>query len=496
MALSILQSPASYTFARQPTVFLLKDAANVNKQGFSFVASLFDENGDLIVSMNIPKRPVNGFGLVDLSDYLSAYVNEEEDIVPGANEFLRAPNFARNYTIQFGEKSDLFTYFDYGFGPAGKTLLSSATDRHDFVVSDRVLVTQDPGYLYPSLDGEQVVISVPDEFSIVLDLSFPGVGPASPGSVRHINGESIVYTGITGFTGVTIAGAIPREEFTEYGSTRFVPSSSTASCDIMTLCPDGFRVKLDSQMFVPVPNLISTLTYMRITTKNAAGTTLGVYGWQIDSAIRFSDLPFVFAPCGPANLTDQNNTWSGPTSDIFAGVDHYYVGFMQNSSASDDPVISTREMRIDIDDRCDPFQESFTLLFCDALGAWSPFTFNSRSDEVHQTKKDVFLRSDFGRIQSEAYNYSNKRRGLEVYNAEHVRTYVVRSDWMTTEESEYFVQCFTAARAFWCKSATKFLPIILSDGKVERLKPEQEDDPTMIRYEISFALAYAEPPRV
>lgn len=494
MAVTILQSPQQYTPAQHPVIYLMS-STNINKAGFGYVASVFDWQGNYLAPYDTVKRPDNGYGVTNLSDVLSAYVDHETDLIPGASGFIRANNFAKHYTFWVGEKAEYWSFGDSFYGPSGRVLFSSTTnDRHDFVIGDRVLVSQTHPFLYSQWEDEQVVMDVPDDYSFTIDQGFAS-GPTTPGKVRHLNGSSVVFSGMASGTGVVFGSTFYREEWTAYNQDHYIPSSTTASCGLLTNLPDGFRMASDSQAFLPVPNLPDYLTYQRVRTFDAQGNQLGVYGWQIPSEIRVDHdnrTPFVWAPFGPDNLRGTYNTWQGPTSNILSGVSYYLVGYMENSNAWDDPVIATREMRIDIDDRCTQFEKK-TVLFLDTKGAWIPWTFSMKHTEEHKIKKDTIYRGDYGEIVGAAYTFRNHRRGYDVIHATHTRSFDLRTDWLTDDESHYFSELVSSPKAFLIKDRTTFLPIILDDKTEKRLRIDQDDE---VMYTLSFSMAYNEPMQV
>lgn len=486
MAISILKTPDAYSPARQPTCFLL-NSDQTSKAGFGYFAHLFIDD-ELIGRFEIPKRPVNGLGVFDVSSVVRSYIDVETDLVPGYGGATVAPSFAKQYVVQFGEQLEYFSFDDSYYGPSGRVLFSSSTDQHDFEVGDSVLISQTPPFLFSEWEGQQTVMDVPDAYSFTIDQGFQS-GPTTPGKVRKADGSSLLFSGLTGWTGTSVAYSFDREEFVEFDSVDYVPSSSTAMSGLICNAPQGFRVSSTAQAFIPQLN-DNLCDWVRVVTLDANGSVLGVYGYQFGASVLVNDASFVYCGVGPVNLAASTYfTWTGSTSMFGSDVASYRIDFIGASTANNDATVATRSLLFELDDRCAPY-DRFDLLFCDKRGAWMPWSFVYKSDEKHTVKKQVYGRAEFGEISGSDYIFRNRKRGVDVYNLDHIVSYTVRTDWMTEEESVYFVELVSASNCFWMKDDDVYIPIIINDGTTERLKRFQEPD--LLRYELTFSKAYKE----
>jgi len=484
---TITQSPDLYTPSRSPTVFVVH-SDNINRTGFSYVGHLFDADGNLIAAEKIDKRP-SGYGIWDVGPILKNYIQHEADVHPGAVGFSAANSYFKTYSVSFGEKVDEWEFLDSFYSTAGRTGFSGTTP-HGLSVGDKIIVKQTPPYLYNEWEGSQVCMDIPDPYSVTIDHGFQS-GPTTPGVLLK-DGQSFTVTGLTSSSAHTVAGfTLSREDFTSYDSSLYIPDASNPGCNILTNCPDGYRIASHAQMFIPIANNGHN-RWLRITTLDRNGNTVGVYGVQSSlSSLSDPEVEFCFCGIGPANLSGvTHNTWVGSTTIFGPDVKSYRIGWMDSSTNNADPVINTRELHLVLDTRCAHYEE-FDLLFADKMGAWVPVRFPWRSDEIHNVKKQLYGRAGYGEDTGNgSFIFRNQRRGYDVHSVEHLKSFVLRSEWLTDPESLYFMELKSSPYAFWVKDRTTFLPLIIDDEKTTRLKIGQESE--RIRYELSCSMGYRE----
>jgi len=111
------------------------------------------------------------------------------ETIPKQNDLEIFHELTRTYKTSGANHRVKWDYEDYTYftssDPAlnGKTALKQLTPSypHDFEVGETVYVTTS----VPALNGALTVLSVPDMYTIVVDVSFPGSGPITPGEVAH-----------------------------------------------------------------------------------------------------------------------------------------------------------------------------------------------------------------------------------------------------------------------------------------------------------------------
>jgi hypothetical protein len=480
MAINILDSPQEFSPCYNPTHWLFNSSAK-NKAGFSYLVDIYTGQtvGSPLARLKVPKRPTTGYGLVDLASILRSEIDHEIDLLPGAGNFLPAPGYSRVYNVQLGESSDYYSFEDSYYGPNGFVLFSSSTDRHDFEVGDQVIVQQTAPYLFSEFNGPHIVYSVVDEFSFEIEEGFQS-GPVTPGKVYKADGSSISFSGLTSATGTTVGFSLPREEFTPWTTDRYIASPGNYAVELMTNAPDLKHMGRSGQGWIPVQT-DGEQNILFVLTKDSAGATVGSY--RIDqTGVTGSD--FSYCPAGPVNLTASTFTVISGPSDMFGASVATYSLRLANISGP-----SSESRTFTLDDRCVPF-ESFSILFADKMGAWFTTEFYYKNTEENTVKKQTFARAGYAKVVGSSVTYSDQRRGFEVYNVEHIRSYTVRSNWMHQEEGDYLVECLMSPRAFWVQDPETFIPLILDDVTVERIVGDQEKD--LIRYECTFTKAYKE----
>lgn len=111
------------------------------------------------------------------------------ETIPKQNDLDIFHELTRTYKVAGTNHRVKWDYEDYTYfvssDPAlnGKTALKQLTPSypHDFEVGETVYVTTS----IPALNGALTVIGVPDMYTIVVDVAFPGSGPVTPGEVAH-----------------------------------------------------------------------------------------------------------------------------------------------------------------------------------------------------------------------------------------------------------------------------------------------------------------------
>lgn len=480
MSLSILRSPDGLSSVYGPVHWLV-DSTNVNRDGFQYLANIYTGTSFVsIISLPVDKRPVTGYGLLDVSSVLRPYIDHERDLVPNSGGFIVAPHYALKYNIQWGESSNYFRFYDSLFHSSGYVMFSSNTgEEHSFIVGDEIIIQQDSPYLYDEFNGNHTVYEVVDPYAFTIAVGFQS-GPVTPGNVYRADGGQITQTGLTSGTSIVVGYGFDRLDLTSF-------DSDVVLSDLLTDAPDVMPITMDSQGWIPVRNT-SGYDVLRVITQASDGSTIGVYEYQ-SSVTSAANTEFAYVGIGPVNLLAGSYTVISGPSPIFSG-DVYQYNVAILSATSTNAVTELRTFRLD--DRCQP-HENFKLLFCDKKGAWMPFDFYLKSTEEHTVKKRTFTKAGYAEIQGNNVVYKDKNRGFDPYSTEHIISYTVRSEWLTQEQGDYLLSLLMTSRAYWCINSTTFVPIVLDDSSIDRQYDRIGEENRLIRYEATYTKAYKQP---
>lgn len=110
------------------------------------------------------------------------------ETVPKPTDIDIYHELSRTYPVDSGDHVVNWDYEDFVFWPSsgptnGYTALIQLNPSrpHVFEVGETVYVTTSA----PGISGARRVIEVPDQFTVVIDLLFPGSGPTTPGKIAH-----------------------------------------------------------------------------------------------------------------------------------------------------------------------------------------------------------------------------------------------------------------------------------------------------------------------
>jgi hypothetical protein len=482
MAFSINRTPPPYSPAFNPQHWLV-DSDESNKEGFEYFTQIHID-GQTYPSIDVPKKPLTGKGLLDVQSITRTFVDHEAGLKAAflGGPFQVFPGFGKSYSLSWGVKYDVFT-FDSIHNASGYLVLSSSTDRHDYVTNDRIVVQQIGGTI-SSYNGVHRVAGTVGDNAMVLDVAWAGGGPVQSGRTWHEDSRKISFSGVASAATSFAGYALDLSEFADHDPFVYV-STGQSGVDLLIKAPSSMRVRLDDQVFIPVP-VVPSMAVMHVRTYDRQGVQVGSH--YAYNPLNGDDHFYARCNAGPWQLiNDPLITISGSTDIITDEVASYSVHFSDHHIS--ETVISASQA-FTIDRRCDLYQP-FTILFCDQLGSFWPLMFAAIHDEKHIVKKETLFAGGFSRIEGNTVMYDYQRRGHSPYRTEVLRSFTVRSLPMTDQESEYFHQLTTSPRVFWQRSPDDLVPIVLDDqAPIKQIRMQTKD---VIQYELSFTLAHSAP---
>jgi hypothetical protein len=501
--ITIHSSPQKWSPAFNPLHWLIS-SNNINNEGFEYLVQIKGRGGQHLRWAKLPKAPPNGYGNIDLSEYLSPYIAHVAGLTIGGKDFLDNRLFECPYQLVFGEMYASWPFTD-NFHSSGRVGFTANTP-HNYTVGQQINIDQDVPYTNIEYQGVHTVFAVPDQYSIVIDEPFASSTPPEGGIIRAEDGSPIVFTGLTSSTISYAAGySLPVEEFGRYSGHGMMDEyvhypGSMMNKKWMTDMPYNFRLRLSAQCFIPLRNSAASnfIKRMRIFTYEQDGTPVGEYTRvnahgvpsEPTTVEDYAAWPqWVYAAIGPANIDQSGlNVVFGPTSPFGGKVAYYDVKIELNDTLS----AMDTFFRIQLDRRC-PHNETVDLLFMDKKGSWSTFSFIARNERTQNTSVATYGQTDYGRIYTSSARgsmmYEPTDLGSAVFSVDDLRGFKLRCEWLTDQEAEYFEELRSSPRVYWLKQTDLAIPVLVDVGDWDR---EENSAGSIIRYEISITKAYKE----
>ena len=489
MAVSIQSSPQLFTPAWNDIIYTL-NSTNKNKEGFKYIVDLYSgDTSILLARLRLPKHPSTGYGVANLKDIISAYVDPSVNLTTQATGFTIASTSYVPVKALFGEQSTYWEFDDnYYFlsGGTGFAGFSSATQKHNFQVGDSVRIIQDAGYSNEEYEGVSTVITIQDQYSIVTSNLWAGNTPAEPGKAAYKNGDFVVVSGLTtGSTFFAYNAAIDHLDFIDYDFSTYYNESAEFSH--LTDSPDSIRMRVDQPAWLYLPNSgNSAIYYIKFSAYNESDSLVGEFG--IDNPYESGSSQylhrFLYCPIGPVQLNDYNSSYGTDISGSFPILTSdvtYYLYQLEGQSGEK----RTTPKRINIDRR-DACYGTKVIVFLDKKGSYFSFPFVLKSTERHKVGRKTYNRP-LGKFNGLNWTYESKDRGYKTYSTDVQKEFTVISDWLTVDESEYFIQLVESPDVFeYDPINNRLIPIIIDNGQYE----VQRDNSDIIRYQLKYIYSF------
>ena len=483
MSVSLIGSPDDFSPAYNP-VWYFFDSTNKDEPGFRYIVDLYLRTGNLpgdrtlVHRYRIAPRPDDGFCPFNLSRVMSSFLTNQLPDQLGGTE---ADDSHLRYDIEVGEEFSVeWEYTDNFFYPDTSSLyhgytwlrnLDSPPDAHLFVVDDQINITQDSGTpAFPEINGLHTVVEIPDAFSIVIGLLFPGVASPEPGTVIFADNTKVIFPDLLDVTNkVLFNGAVRHEEYRTYDSVRFALNVSDQGTPISS-CPSEFTVRPTTRMGFNWFNDFASEAFWMFT-ENDSGT---IFRKLIDDPTYFVQ----YNPVGPGNI-DPGTHVSGPVAPIFTDTTEWYEVYTFNNILQR----TSARTRFVFDRRCTNFQE-MEMIFLDRLGSLGSFSFIYRNDlRQNVTREDhKFLLGD---LDGSSWTYSTFDAGSKTINVDATQSYTIRTAWLTDDESEYFKE-LVSSPVTWLDYGEGLFPVIVRTNSIRVGRRPADKN---IRYEITVELA-------
>ena len=551
MSISIIGRPDTFTPVFNP-IYYYVESSNKNIDGFKYVVDVYTAGTtSRLARYKLFPRPIDGYGVADvnqiLATQLSYFFNQN------LNGFSTCPENFFNYQLQFGEEYATSWEFDL-VGPNGVNtrLTNTGGTAASYVAGDQITVTMKSGATNSHLNGTFNVISSVASFgSWFVTIGVGGTMSASEsGSTVYADHRKTVFTNLSGATGTTFNGAISHMDFPTYSSSTYNISSGTTA-QFLTNMPDGYRVKLENDMWW---NFYSTHTGLN-GNRLKIQTDYGVYIYKNPYSATSETMMTVSV--GPQNIIDfsPSATTNSGTLPVFKNNSYNIVstindggklGVILNSSTVytvddivklntniyttdglyilsgvtgnyvviDTPFISgittgtvsqitdyynvtllssgqtetSETLTVNINRDCFRY-DNVELIFIDRLGSFIPANF-----ELQSARKINIERSEYqtilGDLSGNKWTYNSTDRGRNQINTSVVQSLDVRSNWLTEDEANFLEELYSSPIVYIKENGQLWPVIIRTNSYIIQTKNNKKN------IQISLTLEYANNDRV
>jgi hypothetical protein len=286
MAITIKGSPDVFAPAFNPMYFYL-DSDNKDKEGFKYIFDIYKTGtAELITSISPYPRPIDGYGVCDLSQIIKSQLSEDIQQIKGPRD---TPPVYSCFDIEFGEEYIQSWNFTDNFfvtsGPFESFLGFTGTGgTQPYIVGDFILVEQTIGFEQPAFNGVFEVLSA-DSNNVIVSSQYIIGGISSttvnPGVIYFSDKRRTIFPDLTGFTGSCVFnGAVGHQEFMDYDSNDY-DTSTNSGATFFTNIPDGYTVRPDNTMRLNFYNSVipTGATFLNVETQ------YGVYDLQNENVL-------------------------------------------------------------------------------------------------------------------------------------------------------------------------------------------------------------------
>ena len=206
--ITLISQPGSFMPVYNPIVFTFS-SPKYNEIGYRYLIDIKDPSDNIINRLKVVPRP-DGSGYVDIQKILSNYVSVDFSETQ-INE--NCVNSYFKYKVSLGEEylsSWDYTNFVEQIGGVfdGQVVLSNTNPSitHTYVVGDQITIDTNTSGLAQNLGGLHSVVSVPNNYQIVIDVIYPNNDPsiAIPGSTRYSDSRKTGYSNLTTISNLTV----------------------------------------------------------------------------------------------------------------------------------------------------------------------------------------------------------------------------------------------------------------------------------------------------
>lgn len=484
MAQTIQITPNGNLQSGYNSIYYGISSTNSANDQFRYVIDVMSGGTDVqfVERFLVAPRPEDGWGVINLQKYLATYLgyNLSADTVG----FAPASGHAFTYKIFFGETFPYWSFTDNYF-QSGNVGFSGIAE-HNLSIGDEIIVQQDSGYVNESYQGIATVTEIVSPYIIKTNKPWAENTPVNAGRIYKSNGLPFITTGITsGDSQVAVSSVLTRNE-TSIPSVmdqfRMVGSNNK----FLTNSPSTFRMQRQSTALVSIFNKTGLSDFAYIRTYDFNNNSLGLYRLSnvFNTINDLNEGKVIHLGIGAKNLENTPASMVTVIEGAYPIIDADVASYDYFTS---DGSFSSETRTIEIS--CTPtVRENFEMLFIDRFGSWFSFNFSMNSKEFHKIDRKTYNRINQVLNSGTDQYFNPQNRGYSVYNTDIKSSYEISTDYLTDEESEYFMNLLQSPEVYHIDSEYGALPVILNSGNYE----QQKNIDGLVSYTIKFQYAYSE----
>lgn len=439
MAITIEGQPQTHNPVYNKCVYYLS-STNVAKDAFKYVAVLKD-GGDTIATVKVSPRPGDSYGVVEVERLISPLITRRIALTDYTS--ADAVEHYKSIEVEFGEEFKAEWSYTSVTSRAsgaysGNVQLGAAAvlgNEHGYIVGGQIEIT----IVHPLLTGVHTVVEVVDAYNVVLNLTYQ-VAPGTSGVTYYADGRTEEDLNLSDSTLIYYNGVFKFIDFPNYDPAEYFTNSTSKG--FLTNVFNGFRVSPSFDMWLAIGDTVGGSTRKLVIT-NGADTA------EMD--ITFATIVQFYVGLNTSGYTITAGSFPIIKDDTEQITIQYFI----------DGVESSEPLTLNIDRRCGP--EDYQILFEDRLGSLIPWTFNLHSEETQEIER-LEYRQEIGDINaSDTYGYLTSDRGETTVGVQEVRRLLLRSQYMTYEEEQYFKELLTSPTVF-VKIDDKYVSCVIKNS--------------------------------
>lgn len=448
MAITLLGKPDDNNNpAYNPLVYYF-DSTNKAQQGFRYIARVLTPSNQLIFEKTILPDINTGKCILNINRELSDFVSYDLNLSTSNIAGFNAADSYYRYKLDIGEEYLItWDFFDFeyigspnlpAYNPKNlpnATAISTTSNANipPYSPGDKIVVSfTSTSPVKPQLQGVQEVLAVVPRptggWRVILNIGWVGSGPADPGSTRYADNKKTRITGL--YTAINnecvFNGVFSPENFLTYDMDNYLMTGSTGTKKWLSQIYSGYTVRRNNFLWLNwMTNDQTTLvpTILEFTSDDGtvyrSGVVISTSSWikQINVGPNRDSFGALAAGSGP--LLKPTTKW-------------YTVKLINSSNAA-----VSETIKLNIDDKC-PHGEVIDMLFLDKLGSMLTWNFTLRNVENQSVNRLEYTKY-LGELSGGKYKYNLTDGGSEIYSSEFTRSFVLRTDYMDTASSKFFV---------------------------------------------------------